>query len=53
MIEIDGDKGDLKDALESLAYRLLQHEHPTWYEIPDEEIVKLLNEEPGVYAQIF
>lgn len=52
MIEINGDKEDLKEALESFAYKLLQYKHPDWYEIPVEEIASLINEEPGCHAEV-
>ena len=46
MIEFGGcDKGDMADALESLAYKVLQYQNPGWYEIPEDEIVALLKEE--------
>ena len=46
MIEFGGcDKGDMEDALESLAYQVLQYQNPGWYEIPEDEIVALLKNE--------
>lgn len=41
----------MMDALESLAHRLVQHEHPTWYSIPDEEVVDVLRGE-GVLCEV-
>lgn len=40
---------DLIDAVESLAYRVLRYQHPTWHSIPEEDIVDLLREE-GIQA---
>lgn len=42
---------ELKDALESLAYQVLQYEHPTWYSIPEEEVAGVLREE-GIKVSI-
>lgn len=36
---------ELTDVLESLAYQVLQYEHPTWYYIPEEEVARVLREE--------
>lgn len=47
MIEINGDSGDLKNGLESLAYALAHYEHPTWYSVPEDEVVRLINEAVG------
>lgn len=46
------DKGDLIETLEALAYRVLHYEHPTWYEIPEEEVYKLIKSE-GLPIQKF
>ena len=43
MIEFGG--CDMADALESLAYKVLQYQNPGWYEIPEDEIVALLKDE--------
>lgn len=46
MIEFGGyDRCELEDALESLAYQVLQYQNPGWYEIPEDEIVALLKNE--------
>ena len=46
MIEFGGcDRCELEDALESLAYQVLQYQNPGWYEIPEVEIVDLLKNE--------
>ena len=46
MIEFGGcDRYELEDALESLAYQVLQYQNPGWYEIPEDEIVALLKNE--------
>lgn len=46
MIEFGAcEKSEMADALEMLAYKVLQHENPGWYEIPEDEIVALLKEE--------
>lgn len=37
--------GDFVEVVESLAYKLLQYQHPGWYEIPEEEVVSLLRQE--------
>lgn len=33
------------DASESLAYRVLRAQHPTWHSIPEEDVAALLKEE--------
>ena len=49
MIEFSGcDRCELEDALESLAYQVLQYQNPGWYEIPEDEIVTLLKNEGNV-----
>lgn len=46
MIEFDAcEKDELIDVLESLAYRLVQHENPNWYSVPEEEVYRLLKSE--------
>lgn len=46
MIKFGGcDRWELEDALESLAYQVLQYQNPGWYEIPEDEIVALLKNE--------
>ena len=53
MLEYGGcDKGSLVETLEALAYRILHYEHPTWYEIPEEEVYELLKSE-GLLIQRF
>lgn len=53
MIEYDYcSKGKIIEALEALAYRVLHYEHPTWYEIPEEEVYELLKSE-GLSIQRF
>ena len=39
------DIGAIIDAMESLAYRVLRTQHPTWLSIPEEDVVTLLKEE--------
>lgn len=39
------DKAELIEVIESLAYKILHYEYPTWYEIPEEEIVNFLKDE--------
>lgn len=36
------DKSELIDVLESLAYQLVQYQNPGWYEVPEEQVVELL-----------
>lgn len=46
MIEFGGcERCELEDALESLAYQVLQYQNPGQYEIPEDEIVALLKNE--------
>jgi hypothetical protein len=46
MIEFGGcEKSQLQDACETLAAQLIQYEHPTWYEIKEEDICQKLKEE--------
>lgn len=35
-------KDQLIEAVEALAYQVIQHEHPTWFSIPEVEVVQLL-----------
>ena len=39
------DKAELIEVIEALAYKILHYEHPTWYEIPEEEVINLLKNE--------
>lgn len=39
------DETTLTEVIESLAYKVLRYQHPTWYSIPDEEVAQLLREE--------
>lgn len=39
------------DVMESLAYKVLHYEHPTWHSIPEEDIVELLKGE-GIDAYV-
>lgn len=39
------DKAELIEVIEALAYKILHYENPTWYEIPEEEVVNLLKNE--------
>lgn len=42
---------DVIDVVEALAYRVAHHEHPGWYEIPEEEVARILREE-GIDAHV-
>lgn len=39
------DKAELIEVIETLAHKILHYEHPTWYEISEEEVVNLLKDE--------
>lgn len=41
----DCEKDKLIEAVESLAYKVLQYQHPGWYDIPETEILSLLKQE--------
>lgn len=42
---------DVFEVLETLAYRLLRYENPTWYSIPEEKVAQLLRSE-GIDAYV-
>lgn len=42
---------DAFEVLETLAYRVLHYEHPTWHSIPEEDVAQLLRGE-GIKAYV-
>lgn len=41
----DCEKDKLIEVVESLAYKVLQYQHPEWYDVSEEEILSLLKQE--------